>query len=75
MVTNDEDNLKKASSNNITACRMEDCLKVYTEYPELLDMMGSVNITDRNSGDPAWDAYPEYLSPVQIQAGIKSGML
>ncbi|KAJ2073664.1 exosome catalytic subunit dis3 [Coemansia sp. S155-1] len=75
MVTNDEDNLQKANADGVTACRMEDCLGVYTEFPELLDMMGSVNITDRNTTEPNWEGYAEYLSPVQIQAGIKAGIL
>ncbi|KAJ2639568.1 exosome catalytic subunit dis3, partial [Coemansia sp. RSA 1694] len=66
-----------ATADRVTACRMEECLGVYTECPELLDMMGSVNISDRSGGssDPNWDGYPEYLSPVQIQAGIKAGIL
>ncbi|KAJ2741500.1 exosome catalytic subunit dis3, partial [Coemansia sp. BCRC 34301] len=75
MVTNDEDNLREATTDRVTACRMEDCLGVYSEYPELLDMMSSVNITDRGSSDPSWDGYAEYLSPVQIQAGIKAEIL
>ncbi|KAJ2361307.1 exosome catalytic subunit dis3, partial [Coemansia sp. RSA 2607] len=41
LVTNDEDNLRKAKGEGIAACRMDECLGVYSEHPELLDMMGS----------------------------------
>ncbi|KAJ2124004.1 exosome catalytic subunit dis3 [Coemansia sp. RSA 720] len=72
MVTNDEDNLRKAS--DVAACRMDELLSVYSEHPELPDMMGSVNITDRNADD-VWSGYDEHLSPVQVQAGLKGGLL
>ncbi|KAJ2531729.1 exosome catalytic subunit dis3, partial [Coemansia sp. RSA 1937] len=72
MVTNDEDNLRKAS--DVAACRMDELLGVYSEHPELPDMMGSVNITDRKSDD-VWTGYDEHLSPVQVQAGLKGGLL
>ncbi|KAI8321346.1 RNB-domain-containing protein [Martensiomyces pterosporus] len=75
MVTNDEDNLRKAHGDGIVACRMEEYLNIYTEHPELLDMMAHVSVTDRSASDPDWKGYPEYLSPVQIQAGIKAGIL
>ncbi|ORX72311.1 RNB-domain-containing protein [Linderina pennispora] len=75
MVTNDEGNLKKAKEDGVESCRMDEYLAIFTEHPELLDMMGSVSITDRESGDSRWGGYPEYLSPVQVQAGIKAGML
>ncbi|KAJ2799578.1 exosome catalytic subunit dis3, partial [Coemansia helicoidea] len=75
LVTNDEGNLRRANDDGLSACRMDECLKVYCEHPELLDMMGSVNITDRNADGPDWQGYPEHLSPVQVQAGLKGGML
>ncbi|KAJ2556022.1 exosome catalytic subunit dis3 [Coemansia sp. RSA 1933] len=75
LVTNDEDNLRKARENGICVCRMDECLRVYSEHPELLDMMGSVTIQDRNSRDPSWSGYPDYMTSVQIQAGIKSSVL
>ncbi|KAJ2609274.1 exosome catalytic subunit dis3, partial [Coemansia sp. RSA 1285] len=76
LVTNDEDNLHKAQNDDgIRACRMDRCLGVYKEHPELLDMMGSVDIVDRSSTDPAWSGYADYLSSVQIQAGLKSAVL
>ncbi|KAJ2087906.1 exosome catalytic subunit dis3 [Coemansia sp. RSA 986] len=75
MVTNDEDNLRKACGDGIRACRMDECLQVYGEHPELLDMMGSVNIQDRNSSDSSWSGYSDYMSSVQVQAGLKSGVL
>ncbi|KAJ1726891.1 exosome catalytic subunit dis3, partial [Coemansia biformis] len=75
LVTNDEGNLRRARDDGISACRMDECLNVYSEHPELLDMMGSVNITDRNADDPAWSGYPEHLSSVQVQAGLKGGAL
>ncbi|KAJ1886702.1 exosome catalytic subunit dis3, partial [Kickxella alabastrina] len=73
MVSNDEDNLRKAKADQIAACRMDECLKVYSEHPELLDMMGSVNLAGAESD--GWSAYPEYLTPVQIQAGLKASIL
>ncbi|KAJ1946814.1 exosome catalytic subunit dis3 [Kickxella alabastrina] len=73
MVSNDEDNLRKAKADQIAACRMDECLKVYSEHPDLLDMMGSVNLAGAESD--GWSAYPEYLTPVQIQAGLKASIL
>ncbi|KAJ2702447.1 exosome catalytic subunit dis3 [Coemansia sp. IMI 203386] len=71
MVTNDEDNLRKARADEIAACRMDECLRVYSEHPELLDMMGSVNLSEADS----WSGYPEHLTSVQIQAGVKASVL
>ncbi|PIA18366.1 RNB-domain-containing protein [Coemansia reversa NRRL 1564] len=75
LVTNDEGNLRKALEDGVDACRMDEYLRVYSEHPELLDMMGSVSITDRNSEDSSWSGYPEYLSTVQVQAGLKANAL
>ncbi|KAJ1902129.1 exosome catalytic subunit dis3 [Coemansia sp. IMI 209127] len=75
LVTNDEDNLRKARDHGIHACRMDECLRVYSEHPELLDMMGSVTIQDRSAADPSWSGYSDYMSSVQVQAGLKSGIL
>ncbi|KAJ2801400.1 exosome catalytic subunit dis3 [Coemansia guatemalensis] len=75
LVTNDEGNLRKALEDGVDACRMDEYLRVYSEHPELLDMMGSVSITDRKSEDSSWGGYPEYLSTVQVQAGLKASAL
>ncbi|KAJ1646715.1 exosome catalytic subunit dis3 [Coemansia asiatica] len=71
MVTNDEDNLRKARADGISACRMDECLRIYSEHPELLDMMGSVNLLEMDN----WGGYPEHLTSVQIQAGLKASVL
>ncbi|KAJ1837888.1 exosome catalytic subunit dis3, partial [Coemansia sp. RSA 486] len=55
----------------IAACRMDECLRVYSEHPELLDMMGSVNLSETDN----WSGYPEHLTSVQIQAGLKASVL
>ncbi|KAI9478991.1 exosome catalytic subunit dis3 [Coemansia sp. RSA 989] len=77
LVTNDEGNLRVAKENELSACRMDEYLRIYSEHPELLDMMGSVNITDRHAEDAqdGWAGYPDYLSPVQVQAGLTSNLL
>ena len=46
-------------------------LETLIDHPELVDMMGSVNITR----DKDWEGYADYLSSGQIQAGIKAGYL
>ncbi|KAJ1827375.1 exosome catalytic subunit dis3, partial [Coemansia sp. RSA 2599] len=71
MITNDEDNLRKARADDISACRMDECLRIYSEHPELLDMMGSVDLSEANN----WGGYPEHLTSVQIQAGLKASVL
>ncbi|KAJ2391829.1 exosome catalytic subunit dis3, partial [Coemansia sp. RSA 2603] len=71
LVTNDEDNLRKAKGEGIAACRMDECLGVYSEHPELLDMMGSVSVDELEK----WEGYPEHLSAVQMQAGLKASIL
>ncbi|KAJ1721797.1 exosome catalytic subunit dis3 [Coemansia erecta] len=71
LVTNDEDNLRKARADGIACCRMDECLGVYCEHPELLDMMGSVSVDELEK----WEGYAEHLSAVQMQAGLKSSLL
>ncbi|KAJ2161094.1 exosome catalytic subunit dis3 [Coemansia sp. RSA 552] len=74
LVTNDEGNLERARGDAIDSCRMDEYLGIYSEHPELLDMMGNVSITDRNATDED-PGYPEHLSSVQVQAGLKGGAL
>ncbi|KAI8821472.1 uncharacterized protein EV422DRAFT_43764 [Fimicolochytrium jonesii] len=71
LVTDDADNRRKALAEKLPAFSVRDYVSSLTEFPELVDMVATVNEENVDEEDK-W-SYAEHLSQSQIQAGLRSG--
>ncbi|KAJ1971918.1 exosome catalytic subunit dis3 [Dimargaris xerosporica] len=69
MLTDDADNRRRADQDHIANSSVVHYLQDFVDYPELLDMVAQVTID--NSADRKTQ-YPEHLTKLQCQAGLKS---
>ncbi|XP_034465546.1 exosome complex exonuclease RRP44 [Hippoglossus hippoglossus] len=72
LLTNDQDNKRKAEESGLLAYKCEEYIKSLIANPELVDRLALSN-DDKNEITNSRVIFPEHLPLSRIQAGIKSG--
>ncbi|KAL9130993.1 MAG: hypothetical protein Q9217_000982 [Psora testacea] len=75
MLSDDKDNLRKAISENITACSLSNYVSGLEDADRLLDMVSSSLVEQNSKRSAAEQVYPDYFSVSRMMTGIKAGTL
>ncbi|KAL9106367.1 MAG: hypothetical protein Q9227_008568 [Pyrenula ochraceoflavens] len=75
ILTDDQDNIRKAKSDMITALTLADYVSGLEDADRLLDMISEAQHGSANRGQQGDSFYPEYYTTSQVMTGIKAGTL
>lgn len=75
MLSDDKDNLRKATAAGINACSLNDYVSGLEDATRLLDMISSSQRGQESRASAAEQLYPEYFSMSKMMTGVRAGTL